>query len=61
MSAMPGYFKNRYLTLLSILVCPGKSWSPEISQIQKCEQHIEKVLSHEERDRPSGSLSIKMK
>jgi hypothetical protein len=34
---------------------------PEISQIRKCEQYIEKVLSQEERDRPSGSLSIKMK
>ena len=26
-----------------------------------CEQYIEKVISQEERDRPSGSLSIKMK
>jgi hypothetical protein len=32
---------------------------PEISQIRKCEQYIEKVLSQEERDRPS-TLSIKM-
>jgi hypothetical protein len=33
----------------------------EISQIRKCEQCIEKILNQEERDRPSGSLSIKMK
>jgi hypothetical protein len=51
----------RYLTVLSILVMSEQLDGPEISQIRKCEQSIEKVLSQEERDRPSGSLSIKMK
>jgi len=52
----------RYLTVLSILVMSEQELDgPEISQIRKCEQYIEKVLSQEERDRPAGSLSIKMK
>jgi hypothetical protein len=51
----------RYLTVLSISVMSEQELDgPEISKIRKCEQCIEKV-SQEERDRPSGSLSIKMK
>ena len=73
MSALPGYFRNRLVPAVIDLNAdiPDRAFDlgmseqeldgPEISQIRKCEQYIEKVLSQEERDRPSGSLSIKMK
>ena len=76
MSALPGYFRNclfRYCQGVIDLNAeiPDRAFDLgmseqeldglEISQIRKCEQYIEKVLSQEERDRPAGSLSIKMK
>jgi hypothetical protein len=76
MSALPGYFRNRLFRYCQGVIdlnaeIPDRAFDlgmseqeldgPEISQIRKCEQCIEKVLSQEERDRPSGSLSIKMK
>jgi hypothetical protein len=76
MSALPGYFRNRLFHYCQGVIdlnaeIPDRAFDLgmseqeldglEISQIRKCEQCIEKVLSQEERDRPSGSLSIKMK
>jgi hypothetical protein len=76
MSALPGYFRNRLFRYCQGVIdlnaeIPDRAFDLgmseqeldglEISQIRKCEQCIEKVLSQEERDRPSGSLSIKMK